>query len=212
MLQKCEIKKETKICKQCNSPFICPKWNHKIFCSRKCHHDYVRGKTWEELYGLEIAQIRIKKLRLGLKKASKKISETLKKGYKEGKYSPWAKGLTMETDSRIRNISKRFKGIPKTEEQKKKLRQNRGTEIHYEEILRQTKELEKQGFRCIPIGKVIPDIIAIKNNQIFAIEVEKSTPDWEKYTDDIRKYFDDIIWILLRYNKRKVVGGKELVQ
>lgn len=68
--------------------------------------------------------------------------------------------------------------------------------IGYQRILDEIPELEKQGFRCIPIGKVIPDIIAIKDDKIFAVEVERGTPNYAKYTDVIKNYYDDIIWIL----------------
>lgn len=62
-------------------------------------------------------------------------------------------------------------------------------------------ELEKQGFRCMPVGgKVRPDIIGIKDGKVYAIEVEyKKSPDYSKYDGENRKYFDDVIWI----NKHK---------
>lgn len=58
-------------------------------------------------------------------------------------------------------------------------------------------ELEKQGFRCVPVGgKVRPDIIGIKDGKVFAIEVEyRKSPNYSKYDGDNRKYFDDIMWI-----------------
>jgi len=70
-------------------------------------------------------------------------------------------------------------------------------EVCNERILKEIPELEKQGFRCIPIGgKVRPDIIAIKDNKVFAVEVEYKKPNYSKYTDDAKKYYDDIIWII----------------
>lgn len=65
-------------------------------------------------------------------------------------------------------------------------------------ILKEIPELEKQGFRCIPITKVIPDIIAIKDGKVYAIEIEYgSKPDYAKYDkNNYRDYFEDIIWIL----------------
>jgi len=68
--------------------------------------------------------------------------------------------------------------------------------VRNKRILQEIPELEKQGFRCIPITSVVPDIIAIKDNKIYAIEVEYGKPDYDKYTDEIRKKFDDIIWII----------------
>lgn len=73
---------------------------------------------------------------------------------------------------------------------------------HYELILEAKKEMEEQGFRCIPIGKIVPDLIAIKgdNLKIFAVEVEsgKGVPNYNKY--DNVSFFDDIIWKVVRKN------------
>lgn len=63
--------------------------------------------------------------------------------------------------------------------------------------------LEQQGFRCIPIGKVIPDIIAIKDGKVYAVEVEYGIPNYKKYDDETRKYFDDIIWLLRKASNSK---------
>jgi len=73
-----------------------------------------------------------------------------------------------------------------------------GNYIAWDRILKEIPELEKQGFTCIPIGKVIPDIIAIKDGEIYAIEVEYGKqPNYSKYSkDDYKKYFEDVIWIL----------------
>lgn len=73
----------------------------------------------------------------------------------------------------------------------------------YQRILEETSELEKQGFRCIPITNVIPDIIAIKDNKVYAIEIEYATPNYSKYTEDINKRFDDVIWILRKRIKKR---------
>lgn len=62
-------------------------------------------------------------------------------------------------------------------------------------------ELEKQGFRCIPITRVIPDIIAIKEGKVYAVEVEYKTPNYDKYTDEVKNRFDDVIWILRKFNR-----------
>ena len=53
-----------------------------------------------------------------------------------------------------------------------------------------------KGFQKNHSSFVIPDFIAIKDNKVFAVEVEYNKPRYEKYTDDIRKYYDDVIWIL----------------
>ena len=69
--------------------------------------------------------------------------------------------------------------------------------IGFNRIEVEAKKLEQQGFRVIPITRAVPDIIAIKDGKVFAIEVEYSNhPNYSKYTDDVRKYYDDIVWIL----------------
>lgn len=66
-------------------------------------------------------------------------------------------------------------------------------------ILEEVKNLSRQGFRAINIGTSTakrPDIIAIQGNNIkvFAVEVERGTPDYFKYPEN--SPYDDIIWVL----------------
>src|SRR5262245_35069282 len=78
--------------------------------------------------------------------------------FKKGQ-SPWNKGRR----DYQRGIKKNF-----SEETRKNLIKNlkgftgNASQTAYERILKECEELRKQGFRVIPIGKVIPDIIAIK--------------------------------------------------
>jgi len=76
------------------------------------------------------------------------------------------------------------------------------SERHYELILKETDNLRNQGFRCIPIGKVIPDIIAFKDSKIYAIEVECDDPDYSKYTSAISQLYDDIVWVTYHNGER----------
>lgn len=63
-------------------------------------------------------------------------------------------------------------------------------------IEEEISSLSSQGFRCVPVGgSVRPDIVAVKDGKIYAIEVEyKKRPDYSKYKNT--DCFDDIIWIL----------------
>ncbi len=73
-----------------------------------------------------------------------------------------------------------------------------GFKKHDRAINEQMKNFRQQGFRVIPTGRqkdIEPDFIAIKDNKVYAIEVEMKCPNYDKYTDI--KYFDDIYWILL---------------
>jgi len=84
-------------------------------------------------------------------------------------------------------------------------RQKQRPHIHDEALKLELEEIKKQGFRCIPIGLLRypkPDVIAIKDGKIFAIEVELSTIDYEKYNSI--KDFDDIIWIDKRKGDRRL--------
>jgi len=82
-------------------------------------------------------------------------------------------------------------------------KQRHRPEIHETALNEELVELRKQGFRCIPIGQMSypkPDIIAIKDGKIFAVEVELSGIDYSKYQGVID--FDDIIWIRRKEGKR----------
>ncbi len=72
-------------------------------------------------------------------------------------------------------------------------------------ITEEMDNLSKQGFSVIPIGRnrdPKPDIIAMKDGKVYAVEVESSKPDYEKYGENT-KYFDDIIWVLRKkFNKK----------
>ena len=72
---------------------------------------------------------------------------------------------------------------------------------HYEKVLEECKILDTQGFRTIPLGAVIPDIIALKDGKVYAYEVEFGIPRYEKYNNI--KFFDDIIWIIHKNGGKK---------
>jgi hypothetical protein len=68
-------------------------------------------------------------------------------------------------------------------------------------VFKEVSFLEKQGYRVIPLVKVVPDAIAIKgdNLRVYAVEVERGVKehiDFEKYSQT--KCYDDVIWIIER--------------
>ena len=83
-------------------------------------------------------------------------------------------------------------------------RSGRATGHRYHEktwarIAQKSKELEAEGYRVIPITNVIPDIIAIKDNEVVAVEVEYGyAPNFAKYQEGFEKLFDAVIWELHR--------------
>lgn len=73
----------------------------------------------------------------------------------------------------------------------------RGTFLHFDRIENEVEKLKAQGFRVIPITRVIPDMIAIKDNQVYAIEVEYNQPNYKKYRNETMKSrYDAVMWIL----------------
>ena len=182
--------------------------------------DWRKGKTYEEIYGIDRAQEMRRENSLSYK----------------GK-SPWNKGLTVKTDERIAQYSKkssRYKGEHHTEgwkddmsrtmqirditwgdkiseakkgvtfspEHKRKLHEAKKLNLHDQLVIQHCAEFEGQGFRCIPLLKhsVLPDIIAIKDLKIYAIEVERGRLDPRKYENVF--CYDDIIWILYPNGRR----------
>ena len=96
-------------------------------------------------------------------------------------------------------LKKIDRGYMKTEDYKKALsRAKKGknnhkvyynpNKIHFEEICKLKKEFEDKGYRFIPIGKVIPDGIAIKENKVFAVELEHNIPRYDKYNGEIKTF------------------------
>lgn len=126
---------------------------------------------------------------------------------------PWNKGINniknrypcghvMRRDDGPHNCKRGlgFAGRHHTEKTKAKMRIDNlhglKNKLAWQRILKEVPELQKQGFRVIPITKVVPDIIAIKDGKVFAIEVEYGFPNYKKYTDDIKQFFDDVWWII----------------
>lgn len=170
--------KNKKVCLICNKIFESPPSLKQKFCSYKCSFVYRKGKTLEDLCGKERADEIKKKMR-----NNNKI---------------WMKNKTYEE----------IYGIERAKEIKAKISKANVNVIgkHYNEILSQIKSLEKQGFRCVPVGKSIPDIIAIKgdNLKVFAVEIETGTnlPNLNKYDiTNTKKFFDDIIWVFIKRRK-----------
>jgi hypothetical protein len=82
----------------------------------------------------------------------------------------------------------------------------RSVEYHKSSVMEHTRELEEQGFKCYPIGAgdvPVPDILAVKDGKIYAVEVEigPGKPDYQKYATV--NFFDDIIWIRILSRKKK---------
>lgn len=89
----------------------------------------------------------------------------------------------------------------------------RDTTEHDNTVLEKSKELENEGYKCILIDKIRPDIIALKDGKIISVEVEKCTNyryKKDKYKKfNASKYYDSILWITNICSK---YGKKEIFQ
>lgn len=133
--------------------------------------------------------------------------------YKLTTRTPWNKGQSKNGNKIIREMSEktamtRWNNFKKTDNlilrtPKTKHRyasQKRTRHMHNDLLLQECKLLEMDGFKCIPLTKILPDAIAIKDGKVFAIELETTSPNYDKYTE--QKWFDDIIWIVYRFRIR----------
>lgn len=80
---------------------------------------------------------------------------------------------------------------------KRRIKTNNKGLSHDEILTQELIELRKKGFRCIPLTRVVPDGIAIKNNEIFAVEIVVTCADYKKYADKPLQY-DDIFWTVAK--------------
>jgi hypothetical protein len=75
-------------------------------------------------------------------------------------------------------------------------------------IQEEMQNLIEDGYSVIPTGLrkfPEPDIIAIKDGKVFAIEVEGDKPEPSRYYGYPSQFFNDIIWIIRGKRKRKPV-------
>jgi hypothetical protein len=114
-----------------------------------------------------------------------------------------------KADKYCKNLSDAMKGKTLPLEVREKMKKNHhGNPDHWKAILEESKKLENDGYRCIPLTKTIPDIIALKNGKIYAIEVEVKRNcrlrNLDKYDiSGTKNLFDDIIWIIRRDKNTK---------
>jgi len=93
---------------------------------------------------------------------------------------------------------------------------------YYRDILPYADKLRNEGYRVIPIGVAIPDIIAIKDGKVVAYEIENRVLPRKKmltkYGETQKKIYDGIVWVLLppklhsNKNKTKYVIDENLAR
>jgi hypothetical protein len=159
-----------------------------------------KGKTWEELYGPERAEELKEKLRERNRRLG--IFCELSRGDKNPMANPevrtrWEKVVKSE------EYRKR-----KSEIQRRKMSDNSYKEWWYKRYIEKTygaitkvaEKLRAQGYRVIPLhhGYPVPDIIAIKDGRVYAVEVVSSTEQINPNKYNRVTFYDDIWWIVYR--------------
>ena len=128
------------------------------------------------------------------KEVGKKISAK-KKGWKPNFTQEWKDNISASLKGHKPFMSKNH-----TKRSIQKIKNNTVGKAH-KRILKEIKEFEKQGYRCVPTGGIVrPDFVAVKDGKIFAVEVEYGRPNYSKYTKEIRSFVDDVIWLIRRGN------------
>lgn len=129
----------------------------------------------------------------------RKLSETRKRLFAEGKIQQWSKGgLSLE---RILSYTERIRGIKLNRQDIILVENLRGRPSHAEAERLVLKKLGELGYRCIDLSKrPLPDAIAIKDGKVFGVEVEHCYVNTKKYSE-VRQY-DDILWAIFGRSKK----------
>jgi hypothetical protein len=189
------------------------------FCNKQFDSKGKLGAHVLWQHGSSDAQLRAKE---ALKKGTKKMhdvkekakrSELLKKRWmdpvqrKRFEYGIQKAAEIAKTLKYRLKHSRRMKEMWKDQSYRSKvlehLKPHRGdtTSRHNEKILKVVNELSAKGYRCIPIHKKRPDIIALKDGKVYAVEVTHALPMHNKWDETDKKYYDDIIWIVVKHKR-----------
>lgn len=122
----------------------------------------------------------------------KKMSEGRRRYFENGGVSS-AKGKPKSPETKEK-IRRKLQGRTLSAADRKKV--SDGVLRSYARIDAEALLLREQGFYVIPITRIVPDIIAMKDGKVYAVEVEYGVPNYEKYTEDFRGLFSDVIWII----------------
>jgi len=182
-----KIKTWNKKCLACDNEFPVTKKNQiKRFCSPKCSAIYNmerdrKGKTYEEIYGIERAKIEKQKRTNALK-----VKLICKTCGKEFYVLPHIARKKLFCSKKCFHKAQKGKPISK--------------ELHDKGIESLVEILEDAGYLCYPIGHQYfpnPDVIAIKNGNMYAFEVMHTNFEKTKYKN-IKHCFDKVYWVKLQ--------------
>jgi len=194
-------KSDETICPNCKKSFV-KKHPKQKFCSQNCSRHYPRFT----------GRKKCKRVCPNCRKEFGTEPKELKKFCSKKCYHQYFKEHNLCKGPRVTvtclNCGKNFTVLPsiyKREKRKfcshkcfyeyKKLHPHKlNLDRHEQLILNETKKLEKQGYKCLPFGLrhfPKPDIIALKENKITAVEVDIYTNSKTKYNKH-KTYFDKI--------------------
>lgn len=138
------------------------------YCSKECYYIWKTGKTYEEIFGKEKGST-----------------------YRYSKKSK-GNGLTYEEQFGKEKAEKIIEKI-------KKSKKHIDRELHPSLVNKYIHSYTEQGFRCVRIDeRPLPDFIAIKDNEVFAVEIQNRNMNRRKYNNC--KEYDDIHWIIFNKN------------
>jgi len=102
-----------------------------------------------------------------------------------------------EHDPFVRSADRRHKVA-----QRRKQASQASQSTHYHrDVIPEMDRWWEDGWRVIPVDKVRPDFIAIRDGKVVAVEVEspqknRPMPVYEKYDySDCRKHYDEVVWV-----------------
>jgi len=191
------------LCSSYIKTHIAPKYKGDKHPSRR----FRKGKTWEEIYGPEKAKLLKQKLlernrKLGI------FCEAIR-GPKNPIFNPEIKAKYLQ---KVRSEEYRKK---KAEIQRKLMKDpiykkkwyKLYIEKTYNAICRIVEQLRTQGYRAIPLHHMfpVPDIIAIKDGKVFAVEVVSTLKQIKPQKYNSITYYDDVWWIV--YNQDGDISG-----
>ncbi len=184
-----------KNCLNCGKKFIRPKRENPKFCSQKCYFEYRKKKALVAITCKNCGKIFYTTnyyKKLGRKFCSRECHKQYVKQH------PVRVPLTCPTCQKtifVLPCVAKYQKFCSLECYYKFVKGKKDTyKNHDKHILLEIQKLEKQGYKCIPIGLSkfsIPDIIAIKNNHIMAVEIDIHTSSKQK-CEKYKKYFDEI--------------------
>jgi hypothetical protein len=136
--------------------------------------------------------------RISQSKKGLKLSEETKKKVGLASKRRWA-----DPEYRARMLKRMLENRDKLMNAVKAMREKYriACQEHKRAVEEEAERLKQQGFNVLILDQIRPDIIARKDEKLYAVEVEFDHPNYTKY--DGIKFFDDIIWVMKEHDYSK---------